>query len=109
MNTFAIAQLRYDMAAPADDSWEDAAIDELWDDCAAEYARENVGYILDREDMTDLMQRAIRLSRVKVTDETMRGLGQELLEIVRAYQAIREADINALCIARAEDMMRGGA
>ena len=81
---------------------EEAAIEEYWDECAAEYAADQYNYILDREDMAELVQRVARLSRVRVTDETMRGLGEELLEIARAYQAMNEDAINAMCIKRAQ-------
>lgn len=111
MNGFNAAQARHDYSAhfgPADsdDWWHDAAIQEYWDECAADYAAFNVDYILDREDMAELVQRVARLSRVRVTDETMRGLGQELLEIARAYQVINENAINAMCIKRGEEDRR---
>ncbi len=114
MNTFAIAQLRYDMAGPADDSWKNQAEEEFWADCAAEYAAKYVGYILDREDTAELIQRAAKLAWIKPGDDVARGIGTELLEIIRAYCVQNESEINAECVKRAEayrrearDFMRG--
>lgn len=115
MNTFAIAQLRYDMAGPADDSWKDQAEEEFWDECAAEYAADRSDYILDREEMPKLIERAARLAWIKPSDDAARNIGTELLEIIRAYCVQNKAAINAMCIKRAEeyrrearDFMRGG-
>lgn len=99
----------------AQQDFEEAACEEHWDDCAAEYAVERYEYLLDSDEMADLVKRVARLSTSKVADEVARGWGEEMLGLVRAYQAKHESTINAMCIERAEqyrrearDFMRGG-
>lgn len=113
MSTFAALQAKHDRAMPRDD-WHQQAIDELWEECAAEYVAANWNYVLDGEGVQDLITRASKSLDSGISNERVMDLGRDLRSIVRRFTSDHATKIEAMCIARREqqrkearDMARG--
>lgn len=89
-----------------DDDWHDQAIDELWTEEAAEWAADNTDDIQCALAETDLLQRMARATARKVSDESLRDYGRELMEIIHDVQAAHAKTINERCIRRGEEERR---
>jgi hypothetical protein len=104
---WAIAHQNY-LEAPYQDAIEaqereEAAVNEFWDEEAASFAADTWDCILDAPAIEELLVRAAALAHCCPSPDSVRGLGETLLEMVRAYCVEHRQEIETRCIARAKD------